>query len=308
MSIDVKKAGVLMGGTSAERDVSLKSGSAVSRALAELGINHVNIDADGTVCSKLMAEGIDFAFITLHGGWGENGAVQGLLEILGIPYTGSGVLASSMAMDKVVSKKVFLHHGISVTPYFVLDRNEEIRDDEYISHGLELPLFVKPATEGSSVGGSIVRERSRFQVAVEQAFTYGNSILVEKYIKGKEIQIGILGDKALGGVEVRPSEEFYSYEAKYTSGSTKYILPPELDLDTYERAMSAALDAHRALGCTGATRVDLIIDGADLYVLEVNTIPGMTETSLLPKIAELAGYDFKGLIREMIEDALKKRI
>jgi len=307
MSIDVKKAGVLMGGTSAEREVSLKSGAAVGRALEELGIRNVSIDAGSTVCSQVIAEEIDLAFIALHGGWGENGAVQGMLEILGVPYTGSGVLASSMAMDKVVSKKMFLHHGIPVTPYFVLRRNDEIGDDEYRARGLELPLFVKPSTEGSSVGGNIVSDGSQFRNAIDQAFSFGDTILVEKYIKGKEVQIGILGDRALGGVEVRPSEAFYSYKAKYTSGSTEYILPPHIAPDLYEQAMSIALDAHRALGCSGATRVDLIVDGEDMYVLEVNTIPGMTETSLLPKIAGLAGLDFKGLIREMILDAMAKK-
>lgn len=296
-----------MGGTSAEREVSLKSGAAVCSALNELGIKHAAIDADSHVCAKLKEENPDIVFIALHGGWGENGAVQGLLEIMGIPYTGSGVLASSMAMDKEVSKKVFRYHGIQVPPAFVVGRTEEISEDEYLSHGLELPLFIKPSTEGSSVGGSIVKEKEQFLGALEISFGHGEKAVVEKYIKGKEIQIGILSGKALGGVEVRPADEFYSYAAKYTSGTTQYILPPEISEDRYKKAQSLALKAHQALGCSGATRVDLLMDeDGELYVLEVNTIPGMTETSLLPKIAALAGFDFKGLILEMLKDALKR--
>lgn len=306
----LKKAGVLMGGVSAEREVSLKSGAAVCRALADLSIPCVPIDVDRHVCRKIIDEGIDFAFIALHGGWGENGSIQGMLEILGIPYSGSGVLASSMAMDKEVSKAMFLSRGVNVTPFFVLDKGEgDFSEEVYRSKGFELPLFVKPSAEGSSVGASIVRKKEEFRKAVNDAFRYGRRVLVERYIKGKEVQIAILGDRVLGGVEVRPKEEeFYSYRAKYTSGATDYILPPELSPELYRKAQEIALRAHEALGCSGATRVDLIVEASgDMYALEVNTIPGMTETSLLPKIAALAGYDFKGLIREIIQDALENR-
>ncbi|MGE5893845.1 MAG: D-alanine--D-alanine ligase, partial [bacterium] len=299
-----------MGGVSAEREVSLRSGTAVCRALGDLHIPHVPIDADRRVCRRIIEEGIDFAVIALHGGWGEDGSIQGMLEILGVPYSGSGVLASSMAMDKEVTKKMFLQHGVQVTPFFVLDeRDGDFHDDVYRSKGLDLPLFVKPSTEGSSVGASIVKKKEEFRDAVREALRFGKRVLIEKYIKGKEVQIGILGERVLGGVEVRPKQdEFYSYHAKYTSGATEYILPPELSPELYRKAQETALRANQALGCSGATRVDLIVESTgEMYALEVNTIPGMTETSLLPKIAALAGYDFKGLIREMILDSLKQR-
>lgn len=309
MNLSDKKVGVLMGGTSAEREVSLKSGMAVARALEELGIPHVEIDAGGDVCTRVLGEGIDLAFIALHGGWGEDGGIQGMLEVLGIPYTGSGVLASALAMDKEVSKKVFLYHGVNVPPFFVVRREEwDAGLEQFRGKGFALPLFVKPASEGSSIGARIVRSDTEYVDAVKEAFDYGEKILVEKYIKGREVQIGILGNRPLGGVEVRPKDEFYSFNAKYEAGQTAYILPPELSPELYERAQGVALAAHNALGCAGATRVDLIVEeAAEMYVLEVNTIPGMTETSLLPKIASLAGHDFKGLIREIIVDAFRRR-
>ncbi|GBE31464.1 MAG TPA: D-alanine--D-alanine ligase [Nitrospirae bacterium] len=301
-----QKIGVIMGGLSAEREVSLNSGMAVCNAVGELGLSYAGIDADRNVCERLRAEGITLAFIALHGGWGEDGSIQGMLEIMGIPYTGSGVLASALAMNKEVSKKVFMNNGIRVAPFFVLDgKNADVAEDAYLQEGLDIPLFVKPVSEGSSVGVSFVKDGSLFKKSVSDALICGKRVIVEKYIKGKEVHIGILGNRALGGVEVRPSSEFYDYKAKY-EGGTQYILPPELDVETYERARDAALEAHMALGCSGATRVDLIVDdNRDIYVLEVNTIPGMTRTSLLPKIAALAGYDFKALVREIIDDALR---
>jgi len=307
MNLDRYRIGVIMGGLSAEREVSLNSGRAVCRALEELGLDYVEIDADREVCRKLRDERVDLAFIALHGGWGEDGSIQGMLDIMGIPYTGSGVLASALAMDKEASKKIFIQQGIRVTPFFVIDaRYGRMSDDIYREYGFDLPLFVKPAREGSSVGVTFVKESASFRKAVDGALRYGPRVIVERYVAGKEVQIGILGNRVLGGVEVRPSREFYDYTAKY-GGGTEYILPPDLDAAVYGMARDTALEAHRALGCSGATRVDLIVDGSEIYVLEVNTIPGMTETSLLPKIAGLAGYDFKGLIREMIVDALHGR-
>ncbi len=294
-----------MGGVSAEREVSLKSGQAVGRAIKELGLSHVDIDAGTSICKQVQEEGITLAFIALHGGWGEDGSIQGMLDIMGISYTGSGVLGSALAMNKEASKKIFMNSGIKVTPFFVIDgRHDEINDELYKSMGFDMPLFIKPVSEGSSVGVTFVKQKDNFKKAVKDALSYGDRVIVEKYIGGKEVQIGILGDKALGGVEVRPAAEFYNYKAKY-EGGTEYILPPEISAETYSKAQEIALQANAALGCSGATRVDLIIDGSDdIYILEVNTIPGMTETSLLPKIAGLAGYDFKGLIRAMLVDAI----
>jgi len=306
-----KKIGVLLGGVSAEREVSLRSGKAVVRALKSTGYNVVAIDAKGDFYTKLKKQKIEQVFIALHGGHGENGAVQGMLEIMGIPYTGSGVLASSLAMDKVASKKIFLYHRIPVPAFTIIERSSSdhraISSQQLVKNPspkcLKLPVVVKPSTEGSSVGVAIVKDSKAFQAALKKAFVYGKTVLVEEYIRGQEVQIAILDDKVLGGVEVRPSDEFYSYKAKYTAGCTQYIFPPQLDKKTYRSAEKAALAAHQALGCSGATRVDLIIDKKKRpYVLEVNTIPGMTETSLLPKIAQNAGLEFPQLIRRILGD------
>jgi D-alanine-D-alanine ligase len=299
-----KRIGVLMGGESAEREVSLRSGAAAYNALKCLGYNVVSIDAGPDLCNLLVKEKIEMAFLALHGGYGEDGSIQGMLEVLGIPYTGSGVLASALAMDKEASKKIFLYHKIAVPPFSVLDKQaSEILPSQVPS--FSLPWVIKPATEGSSVGVNIVRDQYDLHKALEQAHSYGSRIIIEKFIAGKEVHIGILNDKVLGGVEVRPSLEFYSYEAKYTAGLTEYVLPPEIAEEVYERAKTTALSAHVALGCGGATRVDLLIDGeGNPYVLEVNTIPGMTETSLLPKIAKLAGFDFPGLIEEILRGVI----
>jgi D-alanine-D-alanine ligase len=299
MLLTDKRIGVLLGGTSAEREVSLRSGTAIYNALKGLGYNTVTIDAGPDICDALKKEGIEIAFIALHGGYGENGSVQGMLEMLGIPYTGSGVLASALAMDKEASKKVFLYHSIPVPPFEILSKEQAAKSKDF-----DLPWVIKPATEGSSVGVSIVKDKKDFEEAVERAFSYGPRIIIEKYIEGKEIHIGVLNGKVLGGVEVRPSLEFYSYEAKYTAGLTEYILPPGIDSQVYEKVKLTALSAHNALGCKGATRIDLRVDRqGNPYVLEVNTIPGMTETSLLPKIARLAGFDFPGLIEEILRGA-----
>lgn len=300
-----KKIGVLMGGKSAEREVSLRSGKAIHTALKALGYDVVSIDTDSDLCVALQREKVEIAFIALHGGYGENGAVQGMLEVLGIPYTGSGVLASALAMDKEASKKIFLYHKIPVPPFVVLGKELRAKNLDSLQIDFPMPWVVKPATEGSSIGVSIVKDDEQVMPAVEKAFSLSERVIIEKYIEGKEVHIGMLNDRVLGGVEVRPSLEFYSYEAKYQAGLTEYILPPELDSKTYERSQETALSAHIALGCRGATRVDLMVDEkGNPKVLEVNTIPGMTETSLLPKIARLAGLDFPALIEEILRSAL----
>jgi D-alanine-D-alanine ligase len=317
-----KRIGVLMGGTSAEREISLRSGTAIYNALKVLGYKAFAIDVGHDICNVLNREGIELAFLALHGGYGENGSIQGMLEVLGIRYSGSGVLASALAMDKEASKKIFLYHGIPVPPFVVIWRSA-ISDQQSPPHpplskgghrgginsklriDFTFPWVVKPATEGSSVGVSIVRDETSFGQALETAYSYGSRVIVEKHIMGKEVHIGILNGRVLGGVEVRPSLEFYNYEAKYTAGRTEYILPPEINNKAYEKAKEAAISAHIALGCKGATRVDLMVDTeGNPYVLEVNTIPGMTETSLLPKIASLAGFDFHALIEEIIRGVI----
>lgn len=296
-----KRIGVLAGGTSAEREVSLRSGAAVHKALVSRGYNAVFIDQDHRVAHALEEQGVELVFIALHGGHGENGALQGLLEVLGIPYTGSGVLASSLAMDKEMSKLVFREHGLAIAPYLILQQDEAAS----LTIAFPLPWVVKPTAEGSSIGVTIVKSADALPAALAEAFRFGRKVIIEQYIAGKEIQIGILGDRALGGVEVRPKTEFYSYEAKYTSGMTEYILPPEITSADYAALQVAALRAHQALGCAGASRVDFILaaDGTP-YILEVNTVPGLTETSLLPKIAGLAGMSFADLVEEMVRRAI----
>ncbi len=312
-----KRIGVIAGGISAEREVSLRSGKAVYMSLLNKGYNVVFLDVQSDVAQSIRSEMIEIAFLVLHGGWGENGAIQGLLDVMNIPYTGSGVMASALAMDKEASKKLFLYHGLSVPQFKVIKKDtfiiEAIKDNpekaiSILQQSVEFPLpwVIKPATEGSSIGVNIVKTKEEIPRCSKIAYDFGDRIIIEKYTKGKEIQIGILGDRILGGVEVRPSLEFYSYEAKYNAGMTQYILPPQVDEPTYERLKLAGLMAHKSLSCEGATRVDLILDDlSNIYVLEVNTIPGMTETSLLPKIAGLSGMDFTALVEEMLRLAIK---
>jgi D-alanine-D-alanine ligase len=313
--ITTSKIGVLAGGTSAEREVSLKSGGAVYKALSGRGYNVVLIDAAEDLHASIKSQNVEIAFIALHGGHGENGAVQGFLEVLGIPYTGSGVLASAVAMDKEASKKIFRYHDIPVPPFRILHRSELPGSTDALAAGcliggsmvdFGLPWVIKPSAEGSSIGVHIVKNVEEVEGALSDAFRYGDTIIIEQFVKGKEIQIGILGQKVLGGVEVRPTLEFYNYEAKYTPGLTNYILPPEVNDDEYRKLKDTALRAHNALGCAGATRVDLILgESGKAYLLEVNTIPGMTETSLLPKIAGLAGLQFADLIEEILKSAIE---
>ncbi len=304
--VTTRKIGVLMGGLSAERDVSIRSGLAIYQALQELGYNCSLIDVGKDIVNILKKEKVRFAFLALHGGMGENGAIQGLLEVMGIPYTGSGILASAIAMDKEISKKLFKYHGLPVAEFVTVHKKlkNHLAQD---SIDFPLPWVVKPATEGSSIGVNIVRDKDNLQQALDKAFTYSERALIERFIDGKELHIGILGNRVLGGVEVRPSLEFYNYEAKYTSGLTEYIIPPEIDEAIYERAKDIALNAYTVIGCLGASRVDLRIDDQGTpYVLEVNTLPGMTTTSLLPKIAHSAGMSFNDLIEEMMRLALRE--
>jgi len=301
-----KKIGVLMGGLSSEREVSLATGKAVLAALQGKGYNAVGIDVGRDVAERLRQETIEIAFNALHGKFGEDGAIQGLLEVLGIPYTGSGILASAVGMNKIVSKTVFRNYGLNVGPYRIA-----VAGDRHALEGslkeIGLPLVVKPSSEGSSVGVSIVRREDELASAAKLAFAHDREILVEKHIKGMEVQVGILGDRALGAIEIVPKDEFYSYKAKYEQGMSAHFLPARVPQDIYQRTLDAGLLAHRALDCRGYSRVDFIIDdGGVPYILEVNTLPGMTATSLLPEIANGAGIPFPKLVEEIIRLALEK--
>ncbi|MBV5341253.1 MAG: D-alanine--D-alanine ligase [Deltaproteobacteria bacterium] len=297
-----KKIGVLYGGFSAEREVSLKSGAAVYQALVAQGYNAVAIDVGRDLAVVLKREGIEAAFIALHGRYGEDGCVQGLLELLQIPYTGSGVLASALAMHKLYSKQTFTACGILTAPFCCYRRGESVSLAE-LPFGL--PLVVKPVQEGSSVGVSIVREENQLEDALQLAFNHDDEILVEQYIKGQEVQVGILDDRPIGAIEIVPKNEFYDFEAKYTDGMAEHIFPAHLEQSLYEKAQQIGLAAHRALGCRGYSRVDLLVTTAgDCYVLEVNTLPGMTALSLFPEIAAKgAGLPFEALVSRIIESA-----
>ncbi|GAB7025985.1 D-alanine--D-alanine ligase [Geotalea toluenoxydans] len=303
-SSDNKKIGVLMGGLSAEREVSLKSGAAVLKALVGLGYNAVGIDVDRNVATKIAAEGIDAAFIALHGRYGEDGAIQGLLELMAIPYTGSGVLASALAMNKIFAKQAFQAAGLTVAPYRVVCRGE-VFDAKTLT--FPFPVVVKPSQEGSSVGVSIVRQESELEAAMQDAFKYDREILIEQFIKGSEVQVGILEDKALGAIEIVPKKEFYDFEAKYSPGMAEHILPARLPADIYEKVLRAGEEGHRALGCSGYSRVDFLVTAEGLcYILEVNTLPGMTDLSLLPEIARGSGIEFGELVERLISAATLK--
>jgi len=301
-SVSSKKIAVLMGGLSAEREVSLKSGMAVHQALVAQGFNAVAVDVGRDLPQVLQREGIEAAFIALHGRYGEDGCVQGLLELMQIPYTGSGVLASALAMHKLYSKQTFAANGILTAPFHCFRRGEMVALPE-LSFGL--PLVVKPVQEGSSVGISIVKEERELAAALSLAFQHDDEILVEQYIKGQEVQVGILDNLPVGAIEIVPKNEFYDFEAKYTDGMAEHIFPARLDSILYEKAQQVGLKAHQALGCRGYSRVDLLVTPeGECFVLEVNTLPGMTALSLLPEIAAKgAGLSFEELVKRIIESA-----
>ncbi len=303
-TVTQKKIGVLMGGLSSEREVSLATGQAVLEALRTKGYDAVGIDVGRDAATQIRQNGVALAFNALHGKLGEDGAIQGLLEVLGIPCTGSGILASALGMNKVVAKTVFQSSGLLIGPYRVLPR--ELRQDApAVAAEIGFPLVIKPGAEGSSVGVSIVQGPDEVAAAVETAFSYDPEILFEQYLAGKEVQVGILGDRALGAIEIVPKDAFYSYDAKYRTGGSEHFFPARIPAEVYARTLAAGLLAHRSLGCRGYSRVDFIVDaGGSPYLLEVNTLPGMTATSLLPEIARGVGISFPDLVEEIVRLAL----
>jgi D-alanine-D-alanine ligase len=297
---------VLMGGWSAEREVSLNSGAACAEALEAAGYRVTRIDADRTIADRLTALKPDVCFNALHGKWGEDGCIQGIIEVLQIPYTHSGVLASALAMDKERAKTVFRAAGVPVAESLVASPGAAAR-----KHLMPPPYVIKPVTEGSSVGVFIVREDHAHppQELTRPDWTYGE-VMVERYIGGRELTCAILGDRALGIIEILPAEglSFYDYEAKYSKGGSRHILPAQISPNIYESIQKLALDAHNALGCRGVSRADFRFDDrpegtGELVCLEVNTQPGMTATSLVPELAAHAGLTFGELVRWIVEDA-----
>jgi D-alanine-D-alanine ligase len=293
---------VLLGGVSSEREVSLTSGRACADALERLGAKVSRIDAGrdlGEVLSRLKP---DVVFNILHGSWGEDGCVQGILETLGVPYTHSGVLASALAMDKAKAKAVMRAAGVEVPGGGLFDRHEVAS-----RHVIEPPYIVKPNAEGSSVGVFRVMESSNgpTQMVVAADWTYGEEVMVEPYIAGKELAVAVLGDRALAVTEIVTHTEFYDYQAKYGEGGSTHVVPADMPAHAYEKALRQAELAHRSLGCRGLTRSDFRYDDLKdvLVLLEVNTQPGMTPTSLAPEQAAHAGIGFDDLVQWIVEDA-----
>jgi D-alanine-D-alanine ligase len=305
----MKHVAVLMGGWSAEREVSLRSGNACADAAEKAGYRVSRIDVTREVAAKLREIKPDVALNMLHGRPGEDGTLQGLLEILGIPYSHSGVLASSLAMQKDIAKTVLKAAGIPVPGGMLVDRAQAAK-----RHLLPPPYVIKPVAEGSSVGVFIVREDHKHppQELNRADWSFGELVLVEPYIPGKELTCAVMGDRALGVIEIVAAAKFYDYEAKYAPGGSKHILPAPIAPAVYEECRRLSLAAHQALGCRGVTRADFRFDDSltglqGLACLEVNTQPGMTEVSLVPELAAHAGLSFVDLVRWMIEDASLER-
>jgi D-alanine-D-alanine ligase len=300
-----KKIAVLMGGRSAEREISLKSGRAIEASLRRQGCAVAAIDPDETVAELLRREKIELVVNALHGRGGEDGTIQGLLEILGIPYTGSGVLASAIGMNKVMTKRLLEANDIPTPSYSVIRRSHSAGGPPGLPVGLKCPVVVKPSCEGSTIGITIVKSPDGLEAAYAEAFRYGDEILVEAYIPGREVTAGILDETPLPLVEIMPKETFYDFKAKYTVGMTDYRAPAPLPPDVTRSIQELALKTHRVIGCRGCTRVDFRIDpDGRPFVLEINTVPGMTETSLLPKAAAAAGISYDQLVAKIVRSAM----
>lgn len=306
-SFTVKGAiGVLAGGPSAEREISLRSGRAVYAALGSVfprvrWIEFPEWDTRG-VKELLSREPLACAFLAMHGKFGEDGTIQGILDEMGIPYTGSGAAASRSAFDKAESGRIFRMKNIPVPPGIVLTRSTA-----YDNIAISYPVIVKPSTEGSSIGLSFVSGRDGLSAAVDRAFGYSDRVIVEEYIEGRELTVGILDERALPVIEIRPRSGIYDFSAKYVDSETEYIVPAGIDDGTYKEAQCLGLAAHHGLGCCGFSRVDMRLSREGrVFVLEVNTIPGMTERSLLPKAAKAAGIDFTELCAALVGLALDR--
>ncbi|MFH0763765.1 MAG: D-alanine--D-alanine ligase [Candidatus Omnitrophota bacterium] len=296
------KVGVLAGGPSNERQISLKSGEAVYNALIKNGIDAIFLDVYEDVCDIIKKSRIDAAFIALHGRFGEDGTIQKILEDRGIPYTGSGPEASKLALDKIASKNIFVNNRIPVPKYTVFEKENFSIDD---AEAMGFPLVVKPQMEGSSIGLSVVRENKDLAGALDRAFRYGEKIILEEYIDGREFTVGILDDEPLPVIEIVPKRRVYDYNAKYTAPDTKYLVPAPIGDKLSDHAKRLGKLAHTSLGCRSFSRADMMMDSSgNIFVLEVNTIPGMTERSLLPKAAEALGLNFGKLCVKLIENAL----
>lgn len=303
------KIALLVGGTSGEREISLVSGHEIQKALEAQAYHFELLDtAENSYISQLVSGRFDLAFIALHGRGGEDGCIQGVLESLGIPYTGSGVLASALAMDKARAKLFYRDAGLLTPKSVALVKGENYKLVDLLAE-VALPCVVKPSSEGSALGVTIAHELSQLEEAVTAAFQHDNEILIERFIEGTEITVGVLGNDeltALPVIEIVPRAEFYDFEAKYSAGGSEHIIPARLSPEQNLSAQQSAIKAHKALGCRGFSRTDMIVDrqGA-CWVLETNTIPGMTPTSLFPDAARHMGMSFEELCVRLIDLALE---
>lgn len=295
-----KQIAVLMGGWSAEREVSLVSGAACAEALKAAGFSVTAIDVQrdlGKLLTRLYPKP-DAVFNALHGRWGEDGCVQGLLDILGIPYTHSGLTASAVAMDKPMAKRLFKDAGIPVAEDKLATREEVLAGGV-----MEPPYVVKPFNEGSSVGIHIIREGANELPFAHESWPYGDKVMVEKFIAGREFTVAVMGDRPLAVTEISTQRDFYDYDAKYAAGGSTHQVPADLPQDQAQEVMDLAVRAHQTLGCRGVSRADFRYDGEAFYILEVNTQPGMTPTSLVPEQAQYAGISFEELVTWMVDHA-----
>ncbi len=291
---------VLMGGWSAEREVSLVSGAEVAHALGEAGMNVTSIDVQrdmGALMTRLFPRP-DAVFNALHGRFGEDGCVQGLLDILDIPYTHSGLLASALAMDKPMAKRLFVDAGIPVAEHLIVTREDILAGDV-----MDRPYVIKPLNEGSSVGVHIVLEGDNEPLFGDTGWPFGDRVMVEKFIPGLELTVAVMGDKALAVTDIQTGREFYDYDAKYVDGGSNHVIPADIDAQVAEEVMRLAVLAHQTLGCRGVSRADFRYDGETPYLLEINTQPGMTTTSLVPEQAVHAGISFQELVVWMVDNA-----
>ncbi|HOD11491.1 MAG TPA: D-alanine--D-alanine ligase [Candidatus Omnitrophota bacterium] len=301
-----KHVGVLMGGCSSEKEISIKSGTGVVKALTEAGCRvsslEISTENPADIITLVKASKIDIAFIALHGRFGEDGRIQEILDSIQIPYTGSDAAASRTAMDKLSTYQLLRENHVRVPSFLAFNRSDEKKIKEEVrSVFAGKPVVVKPVSEGSSFGVTIVADHQQLSLAVQDAFSYGDQILIEAYIHGKELTAGILGNTLLPVVEIRPKNPFFDYKAKYQAGMTEYIVPAEIDPVIAQQVQQIAWRVHRSIGCRHLSRVDLLLDENNIpWVLEINTIPGMTATSLLPKAASAIGIDFKNLCLNLV--------
>jgi D-alanine-D-alanine ligase len=307
------KIGVLYGGTSGEREVSLSSGKGVLEALKKNGHECIGIDFHPNNLDEILKLEVDIVFIALHGKYGEDGKIQGLLDMLEIPYVGSGVLASALAMDKTKAKQIFHQHGIPVAngkTYHIRNVKDESILAEELKQSFSLPFVVKPNQEGSTLGLTIVKEEEQIKDAIKNAFKHDSEIIVEEYIKGREMTVAVWGEKgqetAFPVIEIIPKNEYYDYESKYAVGGSEHIVPASISEELSTKLKDLSVLAHQILGCKTYSRVDFIVnDQNDPIILEVNTLPGMTPTSLFPDAAKAVGISYEEMIEKFIELSLK---